>query len=644
MVGYILEGTQDREELYLPSFLGVEGIELRYGSIRLLRAKSCKNKLFYAPVIPSSLVLLLFPEGVHPEHISIRENGYDAAMEFLRLMMQLGVSFRVVEALGCVSTGSLFFLLDCLDAENALEVLETAEKCSRDETQFIWPCSSLYVHAMECAAIDNEQQAAIISRKDVFLPSWKQYYHYPACLVCAERLDKTLTGYKQLGTMCRCGKRSAQYAKQSPDGGSRGSSGIPPGTNNSSGCGSRYICSCMLKSSCGICKLLLGTLKEQQGEKMCTKAPLVSSPSSTSKQIANNDHSSLIGTSSPVSNVPRCATCGRTEDPWVCLICGYIGCSRYQAMHAKEHYAATGHYFSINLLTQEVWDYESDRFVHRLVVGMDRDTGSTSRIQYPEREIPSGVACGGLRALNDNSDGEEGDGVVLGETVAKKKGMLFEKKCLSTKFDAHNSSHTQHSIMLKNDLDKSRNLLEATVVLDMASYEALDCFYSSKDEEDGFPWKEEMPSGLSSILTEKKGDSYFYKRTVERVLPLPDLERPVRLIGEALKAHQRACTEIEVIDADIQALEEEEKELQKLYEEQRLILRQMMTQNISEIKALDEELEEQKAVRQEIKANISTAAALRDRGSNPDERWSAFAALSPGTSDSSAKKKGNKRK
>ncbi|KAK3084604.1 hypothetical protein FSP39_016145 [Pinctada imbricata] len=62
-----------------------------------------------------------------------------------------------------------------------------------------------------------------------------------------------------------------------------------------------------------------------------------------------------------------CMICGSNESLWICLICGHVGCGRYVDLHAYRHFQATGHTYSMNLGTNQVWDYVGDNFVHRLV-------------------------------------------------------------------------------------------------------------------------------------------------------------------------------------------------------------------------------------------------------------------------------------
>uniref|UniRef100_A0A7N0VJQ6 BRCA1-associated protein n=1 Tax=Kalanchoe fedtschenkoi TaxID=63787 RepID=A0A7N0VJQ6_KALFE len=63
---------------------------------------------------------------------------------------------------------------------------------------------------------------------------------------------------------------------------------------------------------------------------------------------------------------PSCVDCKTTEDLWVCVICGFVGCGRYKEGHAFRHWKETEHCYSLHLETQRVWDYAGDTYVHRL--------------------------------------------------------------------------------------------------------------------------------------------------------------------------------------------------------------------------------------------------------------------------------------
>lgn len=91
----------------------------------------------------------------------------------------------------------------------------------------------------------------------------------------------------------------------------------------------------------------------------------------------SNPYSQPFG--SPVSNL--CSICDTTDDLWICLICGHVGCGRYKGGHAKDHWKETAHSFALELETQHVWDYAGDMWVHRLI----RDKGDGKVVELPGR-------------------------------------------------------------------------------------------------------------------------------------------------------------------------------------------------------------------------------------------------------------------
>jgi BRCA1-associated protein len=63
----------------------------------------------------------------------------------------------------------------------------------------------------------------------------------------------------------------------------------------------------------------------------------------------------------------ECSVCRSELNLWICLICGSIGCGRYDEAHAFAHFKETSHAFALDLSTQRVWDYVSDAYVHRII-------------------------------------------------------------------------------------------------------------------------------------------------------------------------------------------------------------------------------------------------------------------------------------
>lgn len=63
----------------------------------------------------------------------------------------------------------------------------------------------------------------------------------------------------------------------------------------------------------------------------------------------------------------ECHVCHSEINLWVCLICGTVGCGRYDGAHAYAHFKESTHAFAMDLSTQRVWDYVGDAYVHRII-------------------------------------------------------------------------------------------------------------------------------------------------------------------------------------------------------------------------------------------------------------------------------------
>ena len=82
---------------------------------------------------------------------------------------------------------------------------------------------------------------------------------------------------------------------------------------------------------------------------------------------------------------PFCSTCATDANLWICLICGNIGCGRYDGAHAFAHYEATSHCYAMDIATQHVWDYAGDGYVHRLIQSKPDAGVGGKLIDLPER-------------------------------------------------------------------------------------------------------------------------------------------------------------------------------------------------------------------------------------------------------------------
>ncbi|XP_044968260.1 BRAP2 RING ZnF UBP domain-containing protein 1-like [Hordeum vulgare subsp. vulgare] len=95
---------------------------------------------------------------------------------------------------------------------------------------------------------------------------------------------------------------------------------------------------------------------------------------------------------------PTCSVCQTSENLWICVICGFVGCGRYKEGHSIRHWKGTQHCYSLDLETQRVWDYVGDSYVHRLNHSKSdvKHAKFSSKCEYP------GDNC--VNCMHDDSD------------------------------------------------------------------------------------------------------------------------------------------------------------------------------------------------------------------------------------------------
>src|SRR5690606_27533458 len=141
----------------------------------------------------------------------------------------------------------------------------------------------------------------------------------PTCPVCLERMDEAATGL--LTIIC-------QHV---------------------------FHCSCLTKwkdSSCPVCRYTQHSSTRSRGRRFST---------------TTRGDSEDLETEDDEEEEAFCYTCHANSNLWICLICGNIGCGRYDEAHAFSHYKETSHAYAMDIDTQRIWDYASDNYVHRLL-------------------------------------------------------------------------------------------------------------------------------------------------------------------------------------------------------------------------------------------------------------------------------------
>jgi len=135
----------------------------------------------------------------------------------------------------------------------------------------------------------------------------------------------------------------------------------------------------------------------------------------------------------------KCEICEGTDNLWLCLICGFIGCwdnSTPALSHSRIHYDNSMHTYALNVETKKVWDYAKEGYVHRLI----QNKADGKMIEFEEVELQRQVPKGSMLKLS-------------------------MKKNYYQKLDAVNH---EYNILLMSELEKQKKYFDAK----LKSYES----------------------------------------------------------------------------------------------------------------------------------------------------------------------------
>jgi BRCA1-associated protein len=124
-------------------------------------------------------------------------------------------------------------------------------------------------------------------------------------------------------------------------------------------CQHTFHCHCLSKWGDGSCPVCRYSQKPAaaEGSNHIESHKSTTAAASAHQQQQSRTQERIIG---DANDENECTICKSTENLWVCLICGHIGCGRYVGAHAYEHYRETSHLYSLEIDTQRVWDYTGD--------------------------------------------------------------------------------------------------------------------------------------------------------------------------------------------------------------------------------------------------------------------------------------------
>ncbi|KAF9579234.1 hypothetical protein BGW38_004589 [Lunasporangiospora selenospora] len=328
----------------------------------------------------------------------------------------------------------------------------------------------------------------------------------PTCPVCLERMDSSVTGLLTILCQhtfhCHCltkwGEGSCPVCRYSQKSFRSTATPMPPGVTASIALHQRRIAATAARTS-----------TQERGN------------------VEEDVAAGLTATTDGVTeDRNECAECGSTDNLWICLICGNIGCGRYQEKHAYHHYYETSHLYALELETQRVWDYAGDGYVHRLI--QNKTDGKLV-------ELPSATVAATDR-LEPNGRHYRSQGG--GDSQPHHSGEDYEVDTIGQeKLDAIGLEYTY---LLTSQLESQRMYFDAQMAA-MASQLAQLSKETQQRE------KEMM------LLTEQNRELTLHAETLERE-KLPSLSKEKKTVEKKL---EKAQDKLQILERQY----EEEKEL-----------------------------------------------------------------------------------
>ena len=153
--------------------------------------------------------------------------------------------------------------------------------------------------------------------------------------------------------------------------------------------------------------------------------------------------------------------CNAKSGLWLCLLCGNVGCGRYEKAHAEKHSKSSNHRLSLEISTGRIWDYLDDLFVHRRIVSQP----SAPILDLPERIDPSTLPV--YPQVSFEEDIRELDSTMDRQLAYERS--KYEEACTQLKALGKSRIHEEEALLfnekreeesLRNELLESRKTRE----------------------------------------------------------------------------------------------------------------------------------------------------------------------------------------
>ncbi|KAF6156694.1 hypothetical protein GIB67_017830 [Kingdonia uniflora] len=103
-----------------------------------------------------------------------------------------------------------------------------------------------------------------------------------------------------------------------------------------------------------------------------------------------------------------CSIFETSENLWMCIICGFVGCVRYKEGHAIMHWKETEHSYSLKMETQCDWDYIHNEYNELLTSQLDKQRMCIeSRVQKYKEEVEKEISKAVQKIYENHMKNEE---------------------------------------------------------------------------------------------------------------------------------------------------------------------------------------------------------------------------------------------
>jgi BRCA1-associated protein len=240
--------------------------------------------------------------------------------------------------------------------------------------------------------------------------------------------------------------------------------------------------------------------------------------------------------------------CNADQNLWICIICGNVGCGRYDSAHAFAHYEATKHSFAMDIATQHVWDYAGDGYVHRLI--QSKADGKLMDLPAAAWSDKGKIDDGGMSAMGaDTVPREKMEAMSNEYTYMLTSQLESQRLYYEEQLDRAVTKASKAASSAEGTSDKLDSVLKELKELQVSHSEAKQSIRNLEKEVE----RSKKRSEKADALARKLGSDWKEEKTVNE-----SLMQRIKFLNEQVK---EAEAKQEKLENDKKDLEEQNRDL-----------------------------------------------------------------------------------